>query len=490
MGSSHRTVAAIGAALCLAVSATSAGRAGGLTREEAHAVAVEAYLYLYPLVTMDVTRQQATNVALDDETDRAPMNTFSHVPASPPPALKSGVRSHFDMLSSSAWLDVSREPVIVSVPDTGGRYYVLPMLDMWTDVVASLGWRTTGTKAGNFLVALPSWRGTVPTGVVRIDAPTPYVWIRCRTRSDGPDDYAAVHAIQTGYAVTPLSRWGKPPAVPPSGAFNPILDMKTPPRAQVDTMSGEQFFTYAMTLLNVHPPHVADQPVLARMRRIGLAVDGFDMTRLTPSARDALLAAPAAAQQLMTLKSPSVAHLVHGWTMSVDTMGAYGTAYLKRAIIAQLALGADLPEDVMSAINLGDYLGSPLDGSYRYRMHFEASALPPVDVLWSVTLYDTVGAVVPNALSRFAVTSAMPLQYNADGSLDLYFEHDTPGPTLESNWLPAPEGPFTLVLRLYAPQPQVLHGKWSPPPVVKVLPRPRIRSRSVVAGVTASPDPR
>jgi hypothetical protein len=173
--------------------------------------------------------------------------------------------------------------------------------------------------------------------------------------------------------------------------------------------------------------------------------------------------------------------------MSVDTMGAYGTAYLKRAIVAQIGLGADLPEDVMAPMNLGDYLGCSLDGSDRYRMHFEPSALPPVDAFWSVTLYDAQGFVAPNALNRFALTSAMPLTHNADGSLDLYFQHDPPDPTLDTNWLPAPEGPFTLALRLYAPKPDVLVGTWTPPVVVKMIPRPRTPTGRVITTTGSSP---
>lgn len=492
MRPSRRTRIALIVACCLAVPPNTLLGAGGVPPEDARAIAVDAYLYLYPLVAMDVTRRQATNIEAGRQPGRGPMNTFSHLPEFLPLLTNIEVRPNFDTLLSSAWLDVSREPVIVSVPDTSGRYYVLPVLDMWTDVVASIGWRTTGTRAGNFLIALASWKGVVPPGCVRIDVPTPYVWIRGRTRSDGPEDFVAVHAIQNAYTVTPLSEWGKPFGRVPHVTVDPALDMKTWPRIQVDTMLGEQFFSYALGLLRVHPPHVGDQPMLARMARIGLRIDcSFDVARLAPPAREALLAAPAAAQRLMTLKSPSVARLVHGWTMSTDTMGAYGTSYLKRAIVAQIALGAELPEDVMSPMNLGDYLGRPLDGRHRYRMHFEKAELPPVDAFWSVTLYDADGFAVPNALNRFVLSSSMPLHYNADGSLDLYFQHDTPGGALESNWLPAPEGPFNVALRLYAPKPDVRFGKWSPPCVVMVIARPKSTSGAVTtAAVLPSPGPR
>ena len=180
-----------------------------ITEEAAHAIGVDAYLYFYPLISMDITRKQSTNIEPGKEFGKGPMNMFVNVPAYPPADLKVVVRINFDTLYSIAWLDLTKEPQIVSVPDTDGRYYLLPMLDMWTDVFASPGWRTTGTKAGNFLVTPPGWSGTVPAGFTRINAPTPYVWVIGRTKTDGPADYDAVHKIQAGYKVTPLSQLGQ-----------------------------------------------------------------------------------------------------------------------------------------------------------------------------------------------------------------------------------------------------------------------------------------
>ena len=184
-----------------------ASKAESISSEEAHAIAVDAYLYFYPFVTMDITRKQLTNVERV-EGIHARMNTFANIPAYPTADMREVVRPNFDTLYSSGWLDLTKEPVVVSVPDTGGRYYLLPMLEMWTDVFASPGWRTTGTQAANFLVTPPGWTGSVPNNVQQIKAPTAYVWIIGRTKTDGPPDYDAVHKIQTGYKITPLSRWG------------------------------------------------------------------------------------------------------------------------------------------------------------------------------------------------------------------------------------------------------------------------------------------
>jgi hypothetical protein len=441
--------------------------AESISSEEAHAIGVDAYLYFYPLVSMDITRKQLTNV------ERAkgihtPMNTFANIPAYPTADMKEVVRPNFDTLYSSGWLDLTKEPMVVSVPDTGGRYYLFPMLDMWTDVFASPGWRTTGTQAANFLVTPPGWTGSVPDGMQQIKAPTPYVWIIGRTKTDGPPDYDAVHKIQTGYKITPLSRWGKTPETI-TGKVDPSVDMKMPPKIQVDTMSAGKYFAYATELLKLHPPHITDEPIIARMKRIGIEPGkNFDMGKVDPAVKQALAKAPSDAQALMKWKVPTIARVVNYWSMNTDTMGVYGNYYLKRAIVTQMGLGANVPQDAIYPLNLGDETGRSLDGANKYVLHFDKSELPPAKGFWSVTLYDSQGFQIANPLNRFAVSSWMPFKYNADGSLDVYFQNESPGAGKEPNWLPAPKGAFNLTMRLYAPKEDALTGKWNPPPVVKV----------------------
>jgi hypothetical protein len=442
------------------------GQPSNLTGDQALAIAADAYLYFYPLITMDITRKQSINID-QPEFGRGPMNVFANVPAYPPADFKGVVRSNFDTLYSIAWLDLTKEPVVVSAPDTSGRYYLLPMLDMWSDVFASPGWRTTGTEASNFLVTPPGWSGSVPQGFAHIAAPTSYVWIIGRTKTDGPADYDAVHKIQAGYKVTPLSRWGKP-LEPVAVKVDPTLDMKTPPLVQVDSMPAGTYFAYAAELLKLHLPHITDQPIIAQMKRIGIEPGKrFDISKLDPVARKGVEAAPAKAQQLMKWKVPTLARVMNYWSMNTDTMGVYGNYYLKRAIVAQLGLGANVPEDAIYPLNLGDETGKPLDGANQYTIHFEKGATPPVDAFWSITLYDADGFQVANAQNRFAVSSWMPFIHNMDGSLDIYFQSDSPGKDKEANWLPAPKAPFNLTMRLYAPQSDALTGKWNPPPVKK-----------------------
>lgn len=466
--------AALVAAL-LAVATPTWGQQANISAKEAQDIAVEAYIYFYPLVTMDITRKQLSNLEPGKVPGRGPMNMFNNIPTYPPADEKAVVRPNFDTLYSTAWLDLTNGPVVVTVPDTDGRFYLLPMLDMWSDVFASPGWRTTGTKAGHFLIAPQDWQPSLkgqfieefklPEGTQLIEAPTPYVWIIGRTKTDGPSDYAAVNKIQAGYQITPLSQWGKQ-SQNPTVKIDPTVDMKTPPKEQVDTMPGEKYFTYSAELMKMHPPHVTDQPIMARMARIGiLRGRSLDTSKLDPTVRRAISEAPALAQKQMAEKLPTLARVVNYWQMNTDTMGVYGNYYLKRALVAQVGLGANLPEDAIYPLNLADESGKPLDGNNKYTLRFEKGATPPAGAFWSITLYDLDGFQVANSLNRFAVSSWMPFKSDSDGSLTLYFQNESPGADMEANWLPAPKGPFSLTMRLYSPMTQALTGAWNPPPV-------------------------
>jgi len=455
-----------------------ASPAQALNQEEADSIATEAYVYFYPLVTMDLTRKQLTNVKAGSASFGGPPNRFDNIPGYPSADDKAVVRPNFDTLYSSAWLDLTEEPVVITVPNTDGRYYLLPMLDMWTNVFASPGWRTTGTEAQTLLIAPPGWRPDLrerfveefklPKDIQRIDAPTPYVWIIGRIKTDGPADYAAVHKIQDGLRITPLSKLGRAWTAP-EVKVNPNIDMKTPPKIQVDTMPGDKFFTYAAELLKLHPPHDTDQPILARMERLGIERGkSFDYGNAAPIIKQAIDRAPKAGLELMAWKIPTLARVVNYWSMNTDTMGVYGNYYLKRAIVTQVGLGANVPQDAVYPLNLGDSEGKPLDGNNKYAIHFNKDEIPPVNAFWSITLYDKDGYQVANSLNRFAVSNWMPFKYGTDGSLDLYFQNESPGQGKEANWLPAPKGPFNLTLRLYAPKSDALTGKWNPPPVKKV----------------------
>lgn len=455
--------------MALPVASVRAQPAAKLTEQEAYEIGVEAYTYFYPLITMELSRLQMTNVEKVSGMGSGPMNQFSNVPAYPTADMRVVVRPNFDTLYSIAWLDLTQEPVIVSAPDTAGRYYLLPMLDMWSDVFAVPGKRTSGTGAGNFAVVPKGWAGTLPPGVERIDAPTPRVWVIGRTQTNGPADYDAVHKVQGGYKATPLSQWGKAP-VAPIGKIDPAVDMKTPPKEQVESMPAGRYFALGAELMNIYPPHATDWSTLARLKRIGIQPGkSFDTATLDPAIRSALERAAADGLKNMVAKVPTLARVVNGWSMNTDTMGVYGNYYLKRAIVAMVGLGANQPEDAIYPMCVGDAEGKPMLGENNYVLHFEKSELPPVDAFWSVTMYDEAGYQVANPINRFAIGDRDALKYNPDGSLDLFFQHDSPGKDKESNWLPSPaKGVLGVTMRLYAPKPQALDGRWTPPAIRKV----------------------
>jgi hypothetical protein len=429
-------------------------------------IAQEAYLYLYPLVTMEVTRRIATNVPAGARPGFGPANAFTHLRAFPPGDFKEVIRPNFDTLYSILWFDLRDGPVVVSAPDTGGRYYMLPMLDMWTDVFAVVGSRTTGTTAGHYALVGPGWDGRLPADVERIDAPTPRGWIIGRTQTNGPADYASVNAIQDGFVATPLSQWPAAPAAP-AGMHDPAIDM-SPPRLQVEAMSGSAFVTLGAELMRLHRPHLTDQPILARMVRLGLrAGEPFDAAGADPAVVAAIEAAPAAAQQRMTEVEPRLSPLVNGWAMPTFGMGVYGTDYLRRATVARIGLGANVVEDAVYPVLYADASGDRPTGESDYVIRFAPGALPPADAFWSVTMYDGDGFPVPNAIDRYAIGDRDPLRFEADGSLALYFQHEDPGADRRSNWLPSPRGPLGITLRIYGPRPEVLDGSWAPPPLTR-----------------------
>lgn len=446
---------------------------GGLSSEASDAeqlneIAVEAYQFLYPLITMDITRRVTTHYEAGKKPGMGPMNQFHHMRAFPTADFREVVRPNFDTLYSSCWLDLTKEPMIISAPDTNGRYYLLPMLDMWSDVFASPGKRTSGTAARHFAVVPAGWRGKLPRGVERIEAPTPHVWIIGRTQTNGPADYPAVNKIQDGYKVTPLSQWGKKPR-PLKAVVDADIDVKTPPLDQVNEMSGQKYFEYASELLKIHPPHVTDWSQVARLARLGIVPGkSFNYKNASPTVKAALDRAPATALTHLKEKLPTLARIADGWQMNTDTMGVYGNYYLKRAIVAMVGLGANQPEDAIYPLNIADADGKPLTGNHKYVLHFEKSELPPVEAFWSITMYDEAGFQVANSLNRFAIGDRDALKYNSDGSLDLYIQSQSPGKDRESNWLPSPaQGKLGVTFRLYGPKSAALDGRWNPPVIRK-----------------------
>lgn len=454
--------------------------------EAAHQAAMDGYLYFYPLVTMDLTRRQFTHPSQGAQ--GAPSNAFLHVRALPQPGA-AAPWANPDMLRSTGWLDLTAGPVVLSVPDTQGRLYTLTLLDMWTDVFATLGKRTTGTAKGNTVIVPPGWTGTLPSGMARIDAPTAHVWAKALIQTGGPADYPVVNALQDGFTLTPLSQWNLP-AQSQRVKSDPNLDLKIPVREQVESMPTDAFFTYAAELLRKNPPHATDQPVLAQLRRVGL-IPGrtFDFDSLDHPAKQGMRRGLRAGRERMQAAAGGTLRAVNGWQQETASVGVYGSAYLRRALAAQAQPGSGLPEDLAVLLLAADSQGAPIDGAHRYLLHFESGQLPPAGALWSLAAYDGQGMPVANLLNRYALGDRAPLRYNADGSLDMHVSHAPPAPEDQANWLPLPaSGPVTVLLRAYEPGPALLDGLWMPPLLVRDEPRPVAEARPAEdAPVAAEP---
>jgi hypothetical protein len=455
------------ALLCLALPGGATGAPDDKGKEEAAFKAgVEAYIYGYPLVTMEMTRRVMTNVAAPDG-KRAPMGQLVNLRTYPAATDKAVTAPNADTLYSLAWLDLTNGPYVLSIPDAKGRYYLMPLLDGWTNVFAVPGTRTTGTKAQKYAITGPKWKGELPEGVKELKSPTALVWLLGRTYCTGtPEDYKAVHAFQDQLSLVPLRAYGKP-YVPPRGKVDPSIDGKTPTRAQVHRMGAASYFKLLAALLKDNPPAKADAPLLARMAKVGIVPgQDFDLGKLDPAVAKGLKAAPQAAQKKILAHFKSAGKVVNGWSFSLKT-GTYGTDYLQRAFITFFGLGANRPQDAVYPVSQADAEGKPYSGANRYVLRFPEGQAPPANAFWSLTMYDAEYFFVPNPLNRHTLSPRGALKYNEDGSLDLYIQNESPGKGKENNWLPAPKGKFLLMLRLYWPKESLLDGSWQPPPVRK-----------------------
>ena len=441
-----------------------------VTAAEATALGTEAYIYGYPLITMEFTRRVTTNVVQPTGL-RAPMGQFANARTYPDASFKDVTAPNADTLYSSAWLDLSKEPYVLSLPDEGDRYYLIPMLDGWTDVFQVPGKRTTGDKAQTYAITGPGWKGTLPQGVKEYKSPTSMVWILGRTYCTGtPEDYKAVHELQDQYKLVPLSAYGKPYA-PPEGKVDPSIDMKTAVRDQVNGLTAEAYFSLLATLLKDNPPAKADAPMVAKLTKLGIVPgQAFDASKLGNEAAKALADVPKLGFEKIMGHFKEAGRMENGWTFSTKT-GLYGTDYLQRAFVTAIGLGANRPQDAVYPTSEADAEGKPYSGANKYVMHFPKGQLPPVNGFWSLTMYNGEYFFVANPLNRYSISARQNLKANADGSTDLYIQNESPGADKESNWLPAPTDKFILMLRLYWPKeknPSIVNGTWKIP-AVKVV---------------------
>lgn len=425
-----------------------------------------AYVFAYPLVLFDATKKLVTHSPEPNPSlMRAPINQFVHAKEIPAADLEIPDVT-MDTLYSSAFIDLSKEPIIVSLPKSD-RFYLMQMLDAWTEVFYSQGTRVNGNNPVNIALTGPNWRGTLPNGVQQVKAPGNFLWIIGRTEVNGAADYDKVHAQQDNYKLIPLSAWNKdymPPKVLLTNPNEPIL-----PIEQVDEMDDIYFFTKFLSLMALNPPHTDDTDIVSHLKTVGISpgqtidptkMDGGQISAISAGFRDAQQKLGAAIRKNREPKT--------GWDLAIKNVGRYGTDYVTRAVIAFNAIGANLPQDAVFTSTSTDSEGKTLQGSQDYIIHIKKEDLPPTSAFWSLTMYDNNNLLVQNDLLRYSLNSKSNLLYNPDGSLDIHLTYDSPQNDYERNWLPTPEGPFKLTLRIYSPGAALLDGSWTPPEIKKV----------------------
>ena len=386
---------------------------------------------------------------------------------------KEVVRPSVDLLYSSAFIDMHDGPFVYTMPANAGRYTLVPVLDAWSNVFASIGTRMTGDAAASYLLASADWKGEVPEGMQLVRAPTRLVWMVARTQLNDDADLPNVHAVQDAIHLEPLASWQQhrgatPPHAPPSDSpINPRLGDSPATASVMRDMSVEDFFTRLTGLMVDNPAPAQDAPMLARLASIGLvpgqAPTWGPVDRLTARLARRLAdhgVAKAQREQLQT---------TNGWWTPPSNLGNFGTDYHLRAGVAMVALAANLPVDAVYPTATKDASGQPLHGDHVYRIHFAKNQMPPVRAFWSVTAYGDDAFLIPNPKHRYSVRSGDPLRLNADGSLDLYIAAELPSGVAERNWLPVRRGEaFQLTARLYWPLPSVLKGEWVMPPLERI----------------------
>jgi hypothetical protein len=427
-------------------------------------------IYGYSLVTMEMTRRVSTNVTKPEGT-KGPMGQLVRLREYPTAAFKDVTAPNADTLYTIVWLEVGKEPWVLSLPNAHGRYYLFPMLDGWTNVFQVPGKRTTGTGAQKYAITGPGWKGKLPAGVKEYKSPTSIVWVLGRIYCTGtPEDYAKVHKMQDEISIVPLSSFGKP-YTPPPGTVDPDIDMKTPVREQVNALDTAAYFNLLAMLMKDNPPAKADATMVAKMAKLGIVPGApFDFRKLDPAVQEVLKDVPKEGFEKIMAHFKSAGKDINGWIFTTKT-GLYGTDYLQRALITAIGLGANRPQDAVYPTSEIDVEGKPYMGNNNYVMRFPKGQLPPVDGFWSLTMYDAEYFFYANPLNRYTLSARNALKANADGSVDLYLQHENPGPDKESNWLPAPEGRFIPMLRLYWPKekpPSIIDGTWKISAVKKV----------------------
>jgi hypothetical protein len=437
-----------------------------VTRAELQRVAEDIYIYGYPLVLMDIIKRIHTATPYPT-LSAAPLNQFAHGRFLPEPHDKHVIHPNADCLVSSAWLDLSRGPVVLRIPRCD-RYHLLSFFSGWYEIFETNSPRSGATQGGPLAFVGPRWSGKLPPGVKPIVAPTETVWIHGWFEVGGREDIELVHRVQDQFLLSPLSEWGNPP-MPRGLPFRMDVDQKTTPQEQVARFNARGFYTRLSRLMQRNPAQACDGEIVAEFGRVGFfPTEDFAFEMLPADTAQAMHGAVAAAQIRIANaeKSAGSGKIVNSWSLHVHP-GHYQKNYLDRAVAARSGVLAAMAEDVLCFRTAVDHTGEPLKGTNRYVINFCRNLIPPVNAFWSITLYDSRHHLVVNSILRNAIGNRDRLRLNPDSSLSIHIQHEWPGTTKDCNWLPAPKDAFSLALSMYWPKPDALTGSWRPPAVMR-----------------------
>ncbi|MFE3639123.1 DUF1254 domain-containing protein [Streptomyces cellostaticus] len=463
----------VGLGLSLAASATRVsvlpflrGQLEGWRNEYAYTLAVQGFVYGFPYMYNAKLRHDWVTQPRDPaHVPYAAVNHFWHAATLLDATYRDGGCPNNDTLYSIAWVDLSREPVILSHPDMGHRYFAFQLADITSDNFDYVGARTTGSSAGNFALTGPGWSGRLPPDVRQMaPSPTPWVIVLGRTLVDGPADVAAVHRLQERYRLTSLSQWGDPHARMPQRR-----DVLTPVDPHENQLAP---WITLNAMLAENPPPEHHRLLLGQLARIGIGPH-LDAEAQPDEVKRSLIRAAVIGKELVSQQflSGDWATCIDGWRYPPDRIGRFGEDFLSRAADQSLAgVVANDPAEAVYLMGFHDADGNKLSAEGRYELCFPPGSLPPVDAYWSMTAYSAPDRnLIPNGANRYSIGDRTPgLKTGPDGSLTICLQADHPGPENDSNWLPsAKTGEWFLILRLYRPHREVISGSWRCPGVLR-----------------------
>ena len=469
----HITFIASGAAMALTIAGSSfaADDQKAISPDEAkskqaYALGVNAYIWGYPMVVMQRSRDAMTRAGdapvtpeVFNKTGKlfAPVNQVATAWGMLGPKFSAVQSGNSDTQYSVTWFDVAREPYVLEIPDAKGRYYTYQFIDAWTNNFHYASTRTMGSQKQAYALVAPGWKGALPADVIRVDTPTPTGFIIGRWFVADEKDVKAVNEIQKQVSMTPLSSWGKSYKAP---------KVKVVPAKKY---TGDlAFFEQLGDTLVKNGALDTDAGILGLLQNIGLTTDrGFDPSGLSDAEKKSLGQAAKHGEAMLAAKSADMGRTVNGWQLSPVLSEYFGNNYLFRAAIGYQAMFVNTPIEAYYPGVFKDTDGKVLDGSSgKYTITFPKGKTPPVGAFWSVTLYDAKKRLmVENKLNRYKIGSADKLVAEKDGSTVIYIQADSPGKDKEANWLPAPKEPFYLLMRMYLPKIEVLNGQYEIPGV-------------------------